>query len=67
MRYQLDLNEANKVKKNSENLTADEKSDIMTYLKNNQKDANAIPFLMKKYNVSQTTITILIIQDRGIK
>lgn len=66
MKYQIDLNEANKVKKNSTNLTADEKSEIMTYLKNNPKDANAIPFLMKKYNISQTTITTLIIQDRGI-
>jgi hypothetical protein len=66
MENQLNLNEAMKIKKNSKNLTTEEKTEIINYLKNNSNNEDAIPYLMKKYNISQTTIGILIIQDLKI-
>ena len=51
--------------KNSHTLSKKEKKEIITYLKSNPTDKEAIPVLMKKYNCSQTTITCLIIEDAG--
>ncbi|MEE9214670.1 MAG: hypothetical protein V3U54_07725 [Thermodesulfobacteriota bacterium] len=52
--------------KNSHTLSAIEKNEIMTYLKANPTDQEAIPDLMKKYNCTETTITCLVIEDMGL-
>lgn len=60
--YQLDLAEARK-KRSSKDMSAEEKKEILAYLKAHPKDEDAVPKLMKKHNCSATTIGILIMQD----
>jgi hypothetical protein len=60
---QLNLTEAKK-KRPSKDLSTEEKKEILNYLKANPKDKKAVPFLMEKYNVSNITIGILIIQEK---
>lgn len=60
--HELNLNEARK-KRSSKDLSKQEIKEILDYLKAHPEDEGAFPYLMKKYNVSQTTIGILIIKD----
>jgi hypothetical protein len=50
-----------KGKKTSKDFTDQEKKDVVTYLEAHDKDPRAFEYLMKKYNCSNTTLTIICI------
>lgn len=62
MTYQLDLSKA-RGKKTSKEFTDQEKKDVISYLEAHEKDPEAFPYLMKKYNCSQTTLGIICVQN----
>lgn len=64
MTHLLNLDDARK-KRPSTVMPNEEKKEILDYLKTHPDDKEAIPYLMKKHNCSNTTIGILIIQDEG--
>jgi len=59
---QLNLNDARK-KRHSKMMSDEEKKEILDYLKQHPDDKDAIPYLMKKHNCSQTTIGIIVMQE----
>ena len=58
--WQVNATEAKK-----KNIPSDkEKAEILSYLKSNPDDNNAVPFLMKKYNCSEFSIMRIIMSDQ---
>jgi len=61
---QLNLNDARKKRhRHSKMMSDEEKKEILDYLKQHPDDKDAIPYLMKKHNCSQTTIGIIVMQE----
>jgi len=58
----LNLGDTQK-KRSSKNMSEEEKREILEYLKAHSEDKDAIPYLMKKHNCSNTTIGILIMKE----
>lgn len=60
--HKLNLNDARN-KRHSKMMSDEEKKEILDYLKEHETDPEAIPYLMKKHNCSNTTIGIIILND----
>lgn len=61
--HQINLNSVRN-KRHSKMMSDEEKKEILNYLKEHPDDKDAIPYLMDKHNCSQTTIGIIVIQDK---
>ena len=64
--FGINVDEAKK-KRSSKDLSEWEKSEILAYLEENKDDPTSFDVMMVKYNVSNTTITMLAIESLTFK
>jgi hypothetical protein len=61
--YQLNLNEA-RSRRTTKDLTQTERQEIISYFEEHPTDEKALPYVMEKYNLSKTSVTMILVTHR---